>query len=259
MSNDRVRERLTPPAFRVLAAEVRFGHAVALTNIHLTVERGERIALIGPSGAGKSTLIRLLNASHRPTSGRVEIFGVASAQQRPKELRILQSRIGTIYQQFDLIGPLRVVHNVNAGHLGRWSLPRAAASLVFPRGLSLARQVLRRVGIADKLFERTDTLSGGQLQRVALARVLVQDPDVILADEPISNLDPMRSREIMDLLRDLALEDRRTLLVSVHDYSFAFTHFSRVIALRDGTVFFDKTPEEIADSEIEKLYETERR
>ncbi|MPZ68165.1 MAG: ATP-binding cassette domain-containing protein [Actinobacteria bacterium] len=249
--------RVDPPPFRLRSAGVRFADLHALREIDLTVAHGERVALIGPSGAGKSTLIHLLNATQRPTSGTVEIFGTAPTEQRQRALRTIQGRIGTIHQGFDLIGPLRVIHNVNAGHLSRWGIARAAYSLVSPLELPAARHALERVGIGDKIFERTDRLSGGQQQRVALARVLAQDPEVILADEPISNLDPVRSREIMDLLRDLSTSDGRTLVVSVHDYSYALSHCTRVVGLRDGTVRFDRNPEEIDRATIDRLYAME--
>ena len=244
-----------PPPFRLTSVAVRFGSVDALCDINLSVERGERVALIGPSGAGKSTLIGLLNATHQPTTGRVEIFGTSSGQ-RPRHLRRLQRRIGTIHQGFDLVGPLRVIHNVNAGYLARWTTVRAGISLMSPREVAAAQQALTRVGIADKIFERTDRLSGGQQQRAALARVLIQDPDVILADEPISNLDPARGREIMDLLSDLALSDGRTLVVSVHDYAFALSHCTRVVGLQEGAILFDRRPDEIDESDIEVLYAT---
>ncbi|MGH9284789.1 MAG: phosphonate ABC transporter ATP-binding protein [Acidimicrobiales bacterium] len=233
---------------------MRFGALAALEGIDLTIAAGERVALVGRSGAGKSTLISVLNGTLRPTSGGVDVGGQDLAACSPRQLKAAQARIGTIHQQFDLVGPLRVVHNVNGGRLCRWSLAKASWSLLAPREVEGAEAALARVGIAGKLFERTDRLSGGEQQRVALARVLVQGPDAILADEPIASLDPARAREVMDLLRDLAIELGRTLVVSVHAYEYATTHFDRVVGLRDGRVALDAPASAVDPGAAAALY-----
>ncbi len=236
---------------------MHFGGLPALVGIDLEVVEGERVALVGPSGAGKTTLLGLLNGAVGPTTGRVEILGRDLSTLRGRELRSVRHRVGTITQQFDLVGPLQVVHNVNAGHLASWSLMASAASLLRPRRLGEARAALQRVGVADKLRARTDQLSGGQQQRVALARVLVQDPVAILADEPIASLDPERGREVMDLLRDLAVERSKTLVVSLHAFGYALTHCDRVVGLRAGRVVMD-TPASDVDEEWQRaLYRIE--
>ncbi len=244
----------TPPAFSLQGVTVRFGALRALEDVDLEVAPGERVALVGPSGAGKSTLLGLLNGTVRPSSGRVEVLGHDLAGLRPRQLRAVQRRIGAVRQQFDLVGPLRVVHNVNAGRLGQWSLARAAWSLLSPRDMGDVEVALRRMGISDKLHERTDQLSGGEQQRVALARVLVQDPAAILADEPISSLDPTRGREVMDLLRGLAVERGRTLVVSLHAFEYAVSHCDRVVGLRDGRILFDADAERVDAGMAEGLY-----
>ena len=132
-----------------------------------------------------------------------------------------------------------MIHNVNAGQLGRWSFPKALLSLIIPQDVATAQAALTQVGIPEKLYERTDRLSGGQQQRVAIARVLVQNPWLILADEPIASLDPERSREVMDLLRDLTQAQGRTLVVSLHDIEFAKSHCQRIIGLQQGRIVFD--------------------
>lgn len=243
-----------PAAFCLQDVSVRFGALRALDGVDLDVAEGERVALVGPSGAGKSTLLGLLNGTLRPSSGRVEVLGRDLAGLRPRELRTVQSRIGAVRQQFDLVGALRVVHNVNAGRLGQWSLARAAWSLLSPRDVGAVDAALRRVGIPDKLHERTDRLSGGEQQRVALARVLVQDPSAILADEPISSLDPARGREVMDLLRDLAVERGRTLVVSLHAFEYAVSHCDRVVGLRDGRILFDEAADRVDAGMADDLY-----
>lgn len=244
--------------FSLRGAGVRFATGWALAGVDLDVAVGERVALVGPSGAGKTTLLRLLNGSLSPSVGTVCVEGRDLATLAPAELRQVQRRIGTVHQQFDLVGPLRVVHNVNAGRLGSWSLARAIASLAFPRDVEAARAVLARVGIPEKLFERTDSLSGGQQQRVALARVLVQDPVAILGDEPISSLDPARASEVMELLAAVAGEEGRALVVSLHAVEHAFRHCDRMVGLRQGRVLFDAAPADVSDAMVDELYRIER-
>ena len=245
---------MTPALFELQNVTRLFGSLYALTNVSLRIEAGERVALAGPSGAGKSTLLALLNGSLLPTQGSVKIAGRETHTLSPSFLREMQSQIGTIYQQFNLVDSLRVIHNVNAGHLGGWSLLKAIASLIHPLEVETARHALAQVGIAEKIYERTDSLSGGQQQRVALARVLVQNPIAILADEPISNLDPERGREIMDLLRKLCSALNKTLVVSVHAIEFARTHCHRVVGLRHGSILFDLPAQELTQDKIDVLY-----
>jgi phosphonate transport system ATP-binding protein len=240
--------------FRLRGVGKSFGDVQALSDISLEISEGEQVALVGPSGAGKSTLIALLNGTLLPSEGEVSVLGQDLARLRPRARRAVQRRIGTIYQQFYLTGSLRVIHNVNAGHLGEWSFFKSVLSLVWPLDVKIAAQALEQVGIPEKLYERTDRLSGGQQQRVALARVLVQDPHVILADEPISSLDPERSREIMDLLRDLSRRTGKTLVTSVHTFHFARSHFDRVIGLRGGRVLFDSPAGDVTPAMAADLY-----
>lgn len=247
-------KRKRGPVFHLRGITHRFGELTALADLTFEITSGERVALIGPSGAGKSTLINLLNGSLLPTEGTLHLLGHNLAELGTAELRRLQRRIGTVYQQFHLVRNLRVVHNVNAGHLGEWSFPRAALSLVWPQELPAARQALERVGIPHKLHEQTRALSGGEQQRVAIARVLLQDPDVFLADEPIASLDPSNSQAIMDLLRDLSVETGKTLVVSLHAVPYAFSHCQRLIGLRAGRVMFDAPTEDVSQRMVDELY-----
>jgi len=228
--------------------------AVALEEISLTVGAGEHVAFIGPSGAGKTTLFRILNLTLRPTDGTLALEGQDVSTLSDAELRRARMRIGTIYQQQNLVGRLRVVHNVLAGNLGRWSTLRAIASLVRPREAGEAARALEQVGIPEKLHARTDELSGGQQQRVAIARVLVQDPHVILADEPVSSVDPSLAAALVSLLRDLSHERRKTLLMNLHSVDLALAHFPRVVGVRDGRVLFDLAPEQVSAERLAALY-----
>lgn len=234
-----------------------FGSFPALTDINLQVQPGERVALVGPSGAGKSTLISLLNGTLFPSQGEVWAIGRHLSTLPPRTLRRVQQQIGTVYQQFHLVDNLRVVHNVNAGHLGRWSWLKSAFSLLWPLEVETAAKALTQVGIPEKLYDRTDQLSGGQQQRVALARVLVQNPTVILADEPIASLDPERSREIMDLLHHLSQSTGKTLVMSLHSIELAQSHCDRIIGLRQGRIIFDAPATAVSPAMIEALYRIE--
>ncbi|OGP20039.1 MAG: phosphonate ABC transporter ATP-binding protein [Deltaproteobacteria bacterium GWA2_57_13] len=227
---------------------------IAVDGVDLEVERGERVALIGPSGAGKTTLFRMLNCTLRPTAGKLWINGDAVSDLHGKRLRSVRRKIGTIYQQHNLVPRLRVVHNVLSGNLGSWSTLRSLASLLRPQGLEMAYRALRQVGIEEKIFHRTDELSGGQQQRVAIARVLVQDPEVILADEPVSSVDPSLATAIVRLLLDISQNTHKTLLMNLHSVDLALAYFPRVIGIKDGKAVFDRSPDKISDELLEELY-----
>lgn len=243
---------------RLQGVSVAYGDRLALDGVTLSVRRGERVALVGPSGAGKSTLLGLGNGTVTPTEGCLEVLGVDPTAAAPGALRALRGRIGSVHQQLNLVGPLQVVHNVNAGRLGTWSRLRALRSLVRPLQVDEARAALERVGIAPYLHMRTDRLSGGEQQRVALARVLVQDPDLVLADEPVASLDPARAEEVMSLLcglLDQQTGERRTLVVSLHDFDLAVRHCDRVVGLRQGRVVLDVAVEDVGEGTRERIYD----
>jgi len=254
----------TPPLspgvlFELSEVSKNYESIQALRNINLRIKKGERVALVGPSGAGKTSLLNLLNGSIFPSQGDLRIFGQNVSTISNRELRKLQNKIGTVYQQFHLVDSLRVIHNLNAGNLGRWTFIKAASSLVWPREVDKAIQALTQVGIPEKIYERTDSLSGGQQQRAALARILIQDPEVILADEPVSSVDPERGREIMNLLLRLSQRQGRTLITSLHAIEFAFSHFERLIGLRHGRILFDAPPKQVSSKMVETLYMIEEK
>ncbi len=240
--------------YRLEGLTKRFGDLTAVAGVDLKVSPGERVAVIGPSGAGKTTLFRLLNLTLRPSAGRFLIGGVDATAQHGRALRDLRRRIGTIYQQHNLVPRLRVVHNVLAGRLGSWSALRAVLSLVNPSEAEAAYRALEQVAIPEKLWARTDELSGGQQQRVAIARVLVQNPDIILADEPVSSVDPSLAVAIVRLLLDLAAASRKTLIMNLHTVDLALAYFPRVIGFREGQVCFDLNPAEVTDDLLAQLY-----
>ncbi|KUL22700.1 phosphonate ABC transporter ATP-binding protein [Streptomyces regalis] len=241
------------PVIRLRGAGRRFGAHEALAGLDLTVHAGERVAVLGTSGAGKSTLLALVNGSLEPTSGSVEVFGEDPAGLTAPQRRLLQRRIGSVNQDLALIEQVRVVHNVNAGRLGRWSTTRALASLVWPHSLDVVRDALERVDLGWALYERTERLSGGERQRVAIARLLVQQPELVVADEPVSSLDPVRAARVLDLLG--ASPTGRTLMVSLHQPALAREHCTRVVGLRQGRIVLDVPAADATDEALHDLYE----
>jgi len=247
------------PAFELESASVVFGGRPALERASLAVAPGEAAALVGPSGAGKTTLLRLLCAAVRPASGRVRVGGRDLADLSPPELQNVRSRIGFVHQDLALVPNLRVSQNVIAGRLGALSFLGSLRAMLLPSAGDLERAagILERVGIREKLLQRTDSLSGGQRQRVAIARALYQDPGALLADEPVSSVDPARARDTVALLRDVCAERSLTLLVSLHDLDLAREFFPRLVGLREGRIAFDRPTREISESDLGELYRLE--
>ncbi len=241
------------PAVMLSAAAVRYGALEALGPTTLSVRRGERVAVVGPSGAGKSTLLRLVGTMLAPSSGSLEVFGRPVAALSPRSLRALRARIATVHQQLWLVPRATVMQNVVAGRLGRTSLARALVSLASRGEAERVAAVLARVGIAEKLYERVDRLSGGEQQRVAIARALYQEPDLLVADEPLSSVDPARAAELSALLA--AAFDGRTVVVSTHRLEPLLPHVGRVIGLRAGVVAFDKAAVAVTLDDLGRLYE----
>jgi len=237
----------------------RHGKVRALDRLTFDVRPGERVALLGPSGAGKTTLFRLLNATLRPTRGVLFFAGADVGALSRKELRAARRRIGTIYQQHQLVPSLTTLENTLCGKLGSWSLLHTIRSVFQPsrNEIEQAMAALESVGLAEKRRARADELSGGQQQRLAIARVLMQDPQVILADEPFASLDPALTETVASLLLGLVHNGKRTLVATLHDIDLALRYFPRIIALRDGSVVFDTTPREVSREVLAALYVTE--
>jgi phosphonate transport system ATP-binding protein len=246
-------------AFELAGVSLRFGRNYALQELDVRFNAGEHVAIIGPSGAGKTTLLRLLAAILKPTQGRVLALGQDTDRLHGRKLRELRRRIGFVYQNDNLIPQLRVVHNVLMGRLPSWWLPRAIVSLLWPQEIALARKALAEVELADRLWSQPDELSGGQQQRVAIARLLVQRPEVILADEPVSQLDMRLGREVVQLLKQVAAREGSTLIVNLHSLDLLQGNFSRVIALREGRVLWQGAPSQITREILRDLYGAEYR
>ena len=227
---------------------------VALAGLNLTVRRGERIALIGPSGAGKTSLLRLCGLGIAPARGRLTILDESPWSVDARALRAMRRRIGLVHQMPAIPPRQRVVHAVLAGALGRWPWWRALSSLVMPADCDGAERELARLALADRLFDRCDRLSGGQLQRVALARVLYQRPDLVLADEPVAAMDPALADSTVSLLVADARERGATLVASLHAVDLALRHFERVIGIGNGQIRFDLPPQQIDTALLDHLY-----
>ena len=235
---------------------VRYGRTLALDHVSLQLKPGECAAIVGPSGAGKTTLLRLLNGSVRPSEGRVVVDGRALADISAPELQRVRAAIGFVHQDFRLVPTLRVVQNVVAGRLGSESLAASLRNVFFtPSARAVeAHAMLERVGIPEKLYERTDRLSGGQRQRVAIARALFQRPLAMLADEPVSSVDPARARDAVQLLTSISREYGLTLCVSLHTLQLAREFFPRLIGLRHGRVAFDAETSSLTAAQFDGLY-----
>ena len=233
------------------------GGTRALDAVSFTVERAEVIAIIGSSGAGKSTLIRCINRLVEPTSGHVRLGGTDIVGLAPRELRQARRRIGMIFQEFNLVDRLTVMENLLSGRLGSVGFFAALLRRFPPRDIADAFAMLERVGLAGLHDSRADALSGGQRQRVGIGRALMQRPDLLLVDEPTASLDPKTARQVMRLIRSLALEQERPALVNIHDVALAQGFADRVIGLKAGRVAFDGPSAEITPEVLTDIYGAE--
>ncbi len=227
---------------------------VALHDVNFTVQDGEFLAVIGLSGSGKSTLLRCINRLIDPTEGRVTWNDVDVTATKRSELRHIRRQIGMIFQQFNLVKRSSVMTNVLSGRLGYanpwWSLVHRFA----PEDNRRARVALDRVGIPDKADNRADQLSGGQQQRVGIARALMQEPKLILADEPVASLDPVLAHSILQYLEQLNKQDGITVLCSLHFLDLVHRYATRVIGLKDGELVFDGLPKELTRQRFKEVY-----
>ncbi len=244
--------RKTSPIVFLGRVGKRYGDIVALAPLSLEIEEGERVAILGPSGSGKTTLLHLIGGVVQPDEGTVvlgghQLAGMKSGQE-------LAGLVGMMHQQLDLVPHLQVVHNVLAGRLGQWSLWRSLVSLVSAREKDMVLRALERVGIPEKLYERTSHLSGGEQQRVAMARLLAQQSRVVLADEPVASLDPARAEDLMDLLTSIVSDSHKTLIASIHSTNLTRKFFSRAVGLRNGEMQFDLPVEKLTNEALSRLY-----
>ena len=225
-----------------------------LQKINLTIEEGEFVSIIGLSGAGKSTLLRSINRLVPITEGDIRINGVSITKAGKKELRLIRRQIGLISQSFNLVKRSTVQKNVLSGRLGYYSTFKSILGLFTQEDYQRTKEALETVGLSDKLQTRSDELSGGQQQRVSIARALVQQAPVILADEPVSSLDPITTQKVMQDLKKINQTMNKTVIVNLHSVPLAQEFSTRIIALNEGQVVFDGDPEELTDTRLEEIY-----
>ncbi|WP_070885397.1 phosphonate ABC transporter ATP-binding protein [Pseudomonas argentinensis] len=246
-------------SLRLAAVGLRHGNGVqALQGIDLSVEQGERVAIIGPSGAGKSSLLNLMATALAPSEGELQVLGECPWQLSARQRQRLRTRIALIHQAPPLPLRQRVVTAVLAGRLGQWGLARSLVNLLHPLDVPGARAQLDKLDLGDKLFARCGQLSGGQLQRVGIARALYQGPQLLLADEPVSAMDPRLADHTLSLLVSHARAGGVTLVASLHTVELALAHFPRIVGVRDGRITFDLPAGEVDPERLQALYANEQ-
>lgn len=230
------------------------GGVKALDQVSFSVKQGEFLAVIGLSGSGKSTLLRCINRLIEPTQGQIFWNGKDITAASQEEMLRIRRKMGMIFQHFNLVSRSTVITNVLAGRLG-YVNPVMSLINRFPKSdLKMAQQELERVGIADQVYKRADELSGGQQQRVGIARAMMQEPDMILADEPVASLDPVLAHSIMQYLEKINQEEGVMILCSLHFLDLVHRYADRAIALNEGKLMFDGPPEEIDDEKFKEIY-----
>jgi len=237
-------------------ATIKFGSLAALDQCTLEIQSREHVAILGPSGAGKSTLLKAINAEYFLDSGHFSIHDLEIAKLDNKTLIALRKSIAYIPQHLALIPNIKVFQNVSLGSVGSESFCQTLKNQVFPdsKRLQSILNILEDVGIPEKLFHRTDGLSGGQQQRVAIARAIFQHAATLLADEPVSAVDPTRAHDLLDCLTTIAHERQMTLICTLHNLEYAKKFFPRLIGMRAGKVVYDGSPNDFTEEEFHKLY-----
>lgn len=225
-----------------------------LDNINLKIDQGEFVAIIGLSGAGKSTLIRTINRMIDITSGKLTVNGKEVNNLKGKELRKFRRKIGMIFQSFNLVTRTSVIKNVLTAKVPDIPFVRSTFSIFTKDEKLQALEALDKVGIVEKAFIRADQLSGGQQQRVALARTLAQNPEIILADEPVAALDPITARRVMEDFRKINKEMNISILINIHHVELALNYADRIIGIRDGKIVYDGKAEDVTEEILDDIY-----
>ncbi len=231
-----------------------FGPKAAVDRISFSVDRPAFVGIIGRSGAGKSTFLRMMNRLTEASSGEIVVDGRNILALKGSQARAWQSDCAMIFQQFNLVPRMDVASNVLHGILNRRSALQTVFNLWSRTDILRALEILERLGIADQAPKRAEALSGGQQQRVAIARALMQDPKIILADEPIASLDPMNAQIVMDTLKRINVEDGRMVVANLHTLDTARRYCDRVIGMRDGRIVFDGTPDQLSTGVARDIY-----
>ncbi|WP_407311188.1 phosphonate ABC transporter ATP-binding protein [Desulfosporosinus sp. SB140] len=233
------------------------GAVPALDNVSFSMEEGEFVSIIGPSGAGKSTLLRCINRMIEPNGGEIFFDGDICSNMAKKKLRNLRTKIGMIFQHYNLVDRLTVIENVLHGRLGYKSTLEGVIGRYTKEEKKQAFRIIKILGLDEQVYKRCDQLSGGQKQRVGIARALIQNPKIILCDEPIASLDPNASKIIMDHLKNISNEMGITVIVNLHQVEVALKYSDRIIGINKGSVVFDGMPDNLTLEKIQAIYGSE--
>ena len=236
----------------------RFGKKTAVDSVTLDIPQGQMVGIIGRSGAGKSTLLRMINRLQEPTSGSIHFAGVEVSSLRGQALRNWQRDCAMIFQQFNLVPRLDVLTNVMLGRLNHRSTTMSLLGLFSREERIHAIAALERLGIEQTALQMAGTLSGGQQQRVAIARALMQNPKMVLADEPIASLDPLNAKIVMDALRDINEREGITVITNLHTLDTARSYCERIVGMAGGRVVFDGKPSELTAEAVKEIYGTDK-
>lgn len=228
----------------------------ALNDVSFTVEEGEFVSIIGPSGAGKSTLLRCINRLIDASEGAIVFDGQDVTKVKGKELRNVRTKTGMIFQHYNLVDRLSVIENVLHGTLGKKSTLSGMVGHYTEEEKERAFEILKELGLSDQVYKRCDELSGGQKQRVGIARAIMQQPKLILCDEPIASLDPKASKVIMDQLTEINQNKGITCIVNLHQVDVAMKYSHRIIGVSGGKIVFDGAPDELTEEMIHKIYQS---
>ncbi len=248
---------VTFPILRVENLSLQFKQVQVLKDISFSLKRGEFAVFIGPSGAGKSSILRCINGLYRATSGHIWFEGEDLTSYPEKKMRKIRRRMGMIFQNFNVLKPLTARTNVLTGRLGYLPSFPSALGIFPPSDIAKAEELLQRVRMEEKIHEPVKSLSGGQQQRVAIARALMQSPVLLLADEPVSNLDPVTAERILNLLKEIHVKEHLTVLASLHDVRLARDVAHSLIGIRKGHLLFHLPPEQVTEKDIQTLYHEE--
>lgn len=229
----------------------------ALRCMDLTIEKGEFISVIGPSGAGKSTFLRSINCLNTISEGKIYLDGEEMTQKKGKKLRLARRKVGMIFQNYNLVYRLSVLSNVLHGRLGYKQGFKGLFGAYTEEEKLEAIALIEELGLKDYVYSRASELSGGQKQRVGIARAIMQNPELLLCDEPIASLDPSSAKITMEMLRDMTKKRGITCIANLHQVDIAKQYSTRIIGLRDGNLVFDGTPEELTAERIAEIYGTD--
>ena len=228
---------------------------VGLDHVNLTIEQGEFVGIIGLSGAEKSTLLRSINRMHDITSGSLMVDGLEISKLKTKELRNFRRKIGMIFQSFNLVTRTTVIRNVLMAKVPDMTFWRVLLGTFKKEDKIEALENLDKVGILDKAYIRADQLSGGQQQRVALARTLTQNPQIILADEPVAALDPVTAKQVMNDFKRINQEMNISILINIHHVELALEYADRIIGIRAGKIVYDGPSKDVTEEVLNTIYE----